>query len=169
MTARHLFIIYGLDVLIVLLAIGAAATANVERTQEPFPRFQLLMPGLLAFVGSMILLSYPDIRDLADPGVWLVSSVGLAAGVCRGALMRMDSDHTFRIVRLWRGRDAAWAGWVMVLFATVQGSIETALRTENPYETTAEAVMLLSGGFLLGRSVVGWLRARAMPHHDLKD
>jgi hypothetical protein len=169
MIARHLFIIYGLDVLIVLLAIGAAATANIERTRQPFPRFQLLMPGLLAFAAALILLSYPDIRDLADPEVWLVSALGLASGGCRGALMRMDSDHTFRVVRLWRGRDSAWAAWVMVLFAAVQGSIETALRAENPYETTAEAVMLLSGGYLLGRSVVSWLRARVMTHHDLKD
>jgi hypothetical protein len=169
MSARHVFIIYGLDVLIVLLAIGSAATANVERTQEPFPRIQLLMPGLLAFAGAVILLSYPDIRDLANPGVWLVSSVGILTGGCRGALMRMDSDHTLRIVRVWRGQDAAWAAWVMVLFATVQGSIETALRAENPYEKTAEAVMLLAGGYLLGRSIVSWLRARAMTHHDLKD
>ena len=168
MSARHLFIIYGLDVLIVLLSIGAAATANVERTREPFPRLQLLMPGLLAFAGAIILLSYPDIRDLADPRVWIVSTVGLVSGGCRGAMMRMDSDHTFRRVRVWHGNDAAWAGWLMVLFAAVQGSIETALRADNPYETTAEAVMLLAGSYLLGRSLVSWLRARAMAHHDLK-
>src|SRR6185437_11420059 len=134
MTARHLFIVYGLDVLIVLLSIGSAASANVERTREPFPRFQLLMPGLLAFAGAMVLLSYPDIRDLADPGVWLVSTVGGLGGACRGALMRLDSDHTFRLVRIWRGQDAAWAAWVMVLFAAVQGSLERALRPDNPYE-----------------------------------
>jgi len=168
MTTRHLFVVYGLDVLIVVLTIGAAASANVERTREPFPRLQLLLPGLLASAAAVILLSYPDIRDLADPGVWLVSTVGLLAGACRGALMRMDCDHTVRIVRVWRGNDAAWAGWVMVLFAVIQGSIETALRAGNPYETTAEAVMLLTGGYLLGRSIVSWLRARAMPHLDLK-
>jgi len=169
MIARHLFFIYGLDILIVLLAIGAVATANPERTRRPFPRLQLLMPGLLAFAAALILLSYPDIRDLADPEVWLVSTVGLVTGACRGALMRMDSDHTFRVVRVWHGRDAIWAAWAMVLFAAVQGSIETALRAENPYEATAEAVMLLSGGYLLGRSVASWLHARALTHHDLKD
>jgi hypothetical protein len=169
MSVRHLFIIYSLDVLIVLLTIGAAASANVERTREPFPRLQLLMPGLLAFAAAAVLLSYPDIRDLADPGVWLVSTVGLVAGAGRGALLHMDCDHALRLVRVWRGSDAAWAGWVMVLFAIAQGSIETALRAGNPYETTAEAVMLLSGGYLLGRSVVSWLRARALPHLDLKD
>lgn len=168
MTARHLFIIYGLDVLIVLLSIGSAASANVERTREPFPRLQLLMPGLLALAGAIVLLSYPDIRDLPDPGVWLVSTVGLVAGGCRGALMRMESDHAFRVVRVEHGRDAAWAGWSMVLSAIVQGSLETALHTGNPYEITAEAVMLLSAGYLLGRATMSWLRARTMPHHALK-
>jgi len=168
MTARHLFIIYGLDVLIVLLAIGAAASANVERTTEPFPRIQLLMPGLLALAGAMVLLSYPDIRDLADPGVLLVSTVGVLGGGCRGALIRIEADHAPRVVRVWRGSDAAWAGWLMVLSAAVQGSIERALRADNPYEKTAEAVMLLAGSYLLGRSIVSWLRARAMAHHGLK-
>jgi hypothetical protein len=28
--------------------------------------------------------------------------------------------------------------------------------------------MLLAGSYLLGRSIVSWLRARAMAHHDLK-
>ena len=168
MTARHLFIIYGLDVLIVMLAIGAAASANVERTPEPFPRIQLLMPGLLALAGAMVLLSYPDIRDLADAGVLLVSTVGVLAGGCRGALMHMDSDRTLRLVRVWRGQDAAWAGWVMVLLAAVQGSIERALRADNPYEKSAEAIMLLAAAYLIGRSIVGWLRARTMTHHDLK-
>jgi hypothetical protein len=54
-----------------------------------------------------------------------------------------------------------------VLFATIQGSIETGLRTENPYEATAEFFMLLASGYLLGRSVVAWLRARTATHHDL--
>jgi hypothetical protein len=169
MNARHLFFVYGLDIVIVLLAIGAAATANLERTRDPFPRFQLLMPGLLAVAGAIILFSYPDIRDITNPEVWLVSAGGLLAGACRGAMMRLDSDQARRTVRVWHGRDAVWAAWIMVVFAAVQGSIETALRDENPYETTAEAVMLLAGGYLLGRSIVAWLRARSLAHHDLKD
>jgi hypothetical protein len=169
MNARHLFIIYGLDVVIVLLAIGAAATANVERTREPFPRFQLLMPGLLAFAGGVILLSYPDIRDLAEPAVWMAPLIGVVGGGCRGALMRLEADRASRTVRVWHGRDAAWASWVMVLFATIQGSLETALQANNPYETTAEAAMLLSGGYLLGRSVVSWVRAQVLADRTLKD
>jgi hypothetical protein len=169
MNAAHLFFTYGLDILIVLLTIGAAATANVERTRRPFPRFQLMMPGLLAFAAAAILVSYPAIRDLAYDEVWLVSGIGAAGGACRAALMRMDTDHSHRMVRVWHGRDAAWAAWVMVLFAALQGSVETAMQAGNLYEITAESVMLLSGGYLLGRSVVSWLRARTLTHHDLKD
>ena len=163
-----LAIMYSLDLVILLLAIAGALVAGRERRQRRVPRWHLLIPGLAGMMGTLILLSYPDIRDLADPGVWLVLSVGLLTGGCRGALMRLDSDHTFRIVRIWRGQDAAWAAWVMVLFATVQGSLERALRPDNPYEATAEAAMLLAGTYLLGRSLVSWLRARAMTHHDLK-
>ena len=61
------------------------------------------------------------------------------------------------------------SAWTMVLFAAVQGSIETGLRAENPYESTAELLMLLASGYLLGRSVVAWLRARSATHRDLQE
>jgi len=167
MTMRELVIMYGLDLLIVLLATGAAVTAHPERTPLPFPRRQLLLPGVLAFAGTLILLAYPEIRDLANPEVWLVASAGLAVGALRGWALKLDADHAHRLVRLERGRDAAWVAWTMVLFAAVQGAIETGLRAENPWESTAEALMLLSSGFLLGRAVVAWLRACRAVHHDL--
>ena len=164
---KHLLLMYGLDLLIVLLAIGAAVTANPERSAEPFPRLQLLLPGLLGFAGTVILLSYPEIRDLANPEVWLVAAAGMMIGGLRGWAMKMDSDRAHRLVRVHRGGDSSWVGWTMVLFATLQGAIETGLRTENPYEATAEFLMLLASGYLLGRALVAWLRARTAPHHDL--
>ena len=169
MSVSHLVVIYGLDLLIVLLAIGAAATANLERTLQPFPRRHLLLPGLLAFAGGLILLVYPDIRDLPVPEVWLVGVAGTLAGAARGAGIRLDCDQAQRQVRVHRGRDAAWAAWTMVLFAIIQGSLETGLKANNPYETTAEFLMLLAGGYLLGRSVVAWVRARAATHRDLHE
>jgi hypothetical protein len=166
---RHLLLMYGLDLLIVLLAIGAVATANPERTPEPFPRLQLLLPGLLGFAGTLILLAYPDIRDLADPEVWLVAAGGMLIGAVRGWAMKIEADHAHRLVRVPRGRDAFWVACVMLLFAAIQGAIETGLRSENPYETTAEFLMLLASGYLLGRSLVAWLRARTAAHHDLME
>ncbi|HYD07282.1 MAG TPA: hypothetical protein VEC60_16220 [Reyranella sp.] len=164
---KHLVVMYGLDLLIVLLAVSAAVMANAERSAIPFPRRQLLMPGLLAFSGTVILLAYPEIRDLANPEVWTVAAAGMAVGALRAALLRIESDRRHRLVRLERGGDAVWFGWLMVAFAVLQGSIETGLRAENPYEATAEFLMLLCSGYLLGRSLVAWLRACTAAHHDL--
>jgi len=167
MSERQFLIMYGLDLLIVLLAIGAALTANPERKTVPFPRRQLLLPGGLAFAGTLILLSYPEIRDLANPEIWLVCAAGLIAGALRGWALTLESDRAHRQVRVMRGGDAMWVGWIMVLFTAIQGTIETGLRAENPYEATSEFFMLLASGYLLGRSAVAWLRSRTAVHHDL--
>src|SRR3954469_19946064 len=107
---------YGLDLLIVLLALAGALSATAEWRKRPLPRWRLLVPGVLGFIGTLILLSYPDIRDLADPQMWTIGVVGLAIGALRGGVMRIDSDHAFAVVRLRNGRDAAWVAWTLVLF-----------------------------------------------------
>jgi hypothetical protein len=129
---KPLAIMYGLDAVILLLAIVGALVAMRERQQRPVPRWHLLVPGLASTVGTLILLSYPDIRDLADPQMWTVGLAGIAVGALRGWAMRLDSDHAFAQVRLRSGGDAAWVAWVLVLLAAVQGAIETGLRAENP-------------------------------------
>jgi hypothetical protein len=160
-------IMYGLDLLILLLAIAGALVAQCERNQRQVPRWHLLVPGLASLTCTLILLSYPDIRDLADPQMWTVGFAGMAVGAVRGWAMHMDSDHAFGRVRLHNGGDGAWVAWTLVLLAALQGAIETGLRAENPYEATAEFFMLIAGGYLLGRSVVVWLRARSGTHVDL--
>lgn len=158
---------YGLDLLILLLAVVGALFARPGTRKKPMPQWYLLIPGLASLLCTVILLSYPDIRDLADPQMWMIGFVGVAIGAARGWAMRMDCDHAYALVRLRHGADAAWAAWILVLLATLQGVIETGLRADNPYEATAELVMLIVGGYLLGRSVVGWLRARSGAHVDL--
>jgi len=158
---------YGLDLAILLLAIAGALIAGRERQQRQVPRWHLLVPGLASTIGTLILLSYPDIRDLADPQMWTIGLAGVAVGAVRGWALQMDSDHASARVRLHSGGDAAWVAWALVLLAALQGAIETGLRKENPYETTAELFMLITGGYLLGRSVVAWLRARSGMHVDL--
>jgi hypothetical protein len=167
MTLHHLLLTYGLDMLIVLLAILATVTANPERARHPFPRRQLLLPGLLSSAGSLILLVSPDIRDVAAREAWLVAAAGMLVGAGRGWRLRIDSDRTRRLVRVLSGHDATWVGGMMVVFAALQGGLEDGLRSGNPYEHTAEVLMLLPGGYLLGRSLIAWLRACAAPHHDL--
>jgi hypothetical protein len=160
-------LVYGLDLLIVLLAFGAVVAAVPERHPAPFPRWRLLLPGLLAISGTIILLSYPDIRDLADPQMGLIGLLGMLVGALRGWAMRIESDQAHRLVRVHRGGDASWAAWAMVLFAAIQGAIETQLSAENPYEPSAELLMVICSGYLFGRSLTAWLRARTLTHHDL--
>src|SRR5690349_15274764 len=142
---------YGLDLLILLLALGGALVANGERRQRLVPRNRLLLPGVLSMSGSLILLSYPQILDLANPEAWTVAAVGILVGAVRAWMMSLQPDQAFRVVRLERADDGLAAGSLMSLFAAVQGGIETGLHAENPYESTAEFLMLLTGGYLLGR------------------
>ena len=162
-------IMYGLDLLILLLAIAGALVARGERNQQRVPRWYLLVPGLAGTMCTLILLSYPDIRDLADPQMWTIGLAGVLVGALRGWAMHMDADHAFSQVRLRSGGDAAWVAWGLVVLAATQGAIETGLRAENPYEATAELFMLVAGGYLLGRSVVTWLRAGSGTHVDLQE
>jgi hypothetical protein len=84
-------------------------------------------------------------------------------------MMSLQVDQAFGLARLHRAGDGIMVGGLMAVCAAVQGGIETGLHSENPYETTAELLMLLTGGFMLGRSIILWLRARTGPHVDLKE
>ena len=158
---------YGLDLVIVLLAVGAALAAHGERHRWPVPRGRLLLPGVLAIFGTAILLSYPDIRDVAAPKLWLISAAGVGVGGMRGGLMTIDASPS-GLISLHHGGDGAWVGWAMALCASIQGSIETGLSAGNLYEATAELLMLLCSGYLLGRSLVAWLRACLLPRVAVK-
>jgi|KBSSwiStaDraftv2_1062776.scaffolds.fasta_scaffold341815_2 hypothetical protein len=166
---QTLVIMYGLDLLILLLALGAALVANGERHGRLVPRNRLVLPGVLAILGAVVLLAYPEIRDLADLQAWSVGLTGVACGTLRGWFMNLQVDQAFGVTRLHRAGDGIVVGGLMTVCAAVQGGIETGLHAENPYETTAELMMLLAGGFMLGRSVILWLRGRTSPHVDLKE
>jgi hypothetical protein len=161
--AGSIAILYGLDLLILLLAMGAALAAHGERHRWPVPRGRLLLPGLLATLGSAILLVSPEIRDATLPHLGTVGLAGLATGALRGRLMTIDADHIQGAVRLHRGQDGAWAGWTMAACAAIQSLIETGLPPDNLYEASAELLMVLCSGYLLGRSLIAWLRAGRLP------
>ena len=48
-------------------------------------------------------------------------------------------------------------------------TIEIRLRQQNPFETTVELPMVLAAGYLLGSSIVAWLRAGSIAHTDLRE
>lgn len=124
---------------------------------------------MLAFLSTVTLFGYPQFRDLLNVQVWLIAFLAIAVGGVRGAMLDMDSDHNWRLLRLTGAADARWVALLLLLVAAVQAGVEIHTLAENPYEPTAELLMLLMGSYLLGRSLVGWIRAGQLQHVALRD
>jgi hypothetical protein len=99
----------------------------------------------------------------------MVIAFGLLAGSARGATIFLESDRVHGVVRLRNALDGPIAGALLALAGVVQFAIEIALAAESPYETTSELIMALTSGYLLGRSLAAWRRARQIDHADLTD
>jgi hypothetical protein len=164
-----LFNLYVIDAVMVLSALCSAISAFGERRPVPMPRWRLLMPGLFALLSTVLVLAFPVPSDLMDAEFWTVLVVSILIGVARGTFIAMASDHYWRLVRLEHGLDAFVAAVGLVLVGIVQFAIEVATHAENHVETTFEFIMSVIAGYLLGRSIAAWFRARALHHHDLKE
>ena len=140
-----------------------------EARREPIPRRRLLFPGLFALLATVLVLAFPEPGDLMDVQFWFVLIVCILIGMVRGAFIGMASDHYWRLVRLDRGIDAVLASIAVLIVGLIQFVIETSTGTENYAETTFEFIMSVISGYLFGRSIAAYFRARALHHHDLKE
>ena len=161
--------LYTIDAVMVLAALCAVVSALGEARRRPIRRELLLMPGAFALLATILLLAFPTTSDLLDTGFWTVLLVTVLIGVARGAFIGMASDHYWKLVRLDHGIDALLAAVGVLLVAIVQFAIEVSTGAENHAETTFEFVMAVISGYLLGRSIAAWFRARTLHHHDLKE
>jgi hypothetical protein len=160
---------YAVDGVMLALALAAALCAVALTRHRIMPSWVVPAPGVLASLASIALLSYPDVRDLLELQVWSIASVGILAGAARGQFMRLDSDHNWRLVRLRWAYDWMWVALAVLLLAILQFAIEIRLRQQNPFETTVELPMVLASGYLLGASLVAWVRSGSIAHSDLHD
>ena len=161
--------LYVIDAAMVLCAAGAVASSVGEARREPIPRRRLLFPGLFALLATVLVLAFPEPGDLMDVQFWFVLIVCILIGMVRGAFIGMASDHYWRLVRLDRGIDAVLASIAVLIVGLIQFVIETSTGTENYAETTFEFIMSVISGYLFGRSIAAYFRARALHHHDLKE
>jgi hypothetical protein len=160
---------YAVDGAMLALAIGAVISAARLTGQRIVSRWMVLAPGVLASLAAIALLSYPDVRDLLQLEVWSIAAIGILAGGTRGQLMRQDSDHNWRLVRLNWLYDWLGVAIAVLLLAILQFAIEIRLRQQNPFETTVELPMVLASGYLLGASLLAWIRAGSIAHSDLHE
>lgn len=164
-----LFNLYVIDTVMVLSAVCGVIGAAGESRRLPIPRWRLLMPGLFAMISTILVLAFPAPSDLMDAQFWTVLIVCVLVGAVRGTFIGMASDHYWKLVRLDRGIDALLAALAVLVVGIVQFAIEAKTGAENSTETTFEFVMSVIAGYLLGRSIAAWFRARGLHHHDLKE
>ena len=128
-----------------------------------------MLPGAFALLSAILMIAFPQLSDLFDAQYWTVLVVSILMGVVRGAFIGMASDQNWRLVRLDRGVDALVAAVGVLLVAIVQFTIEASTGAENRAESTFEFAMSVIAGYLVGRSIAAWFRARALHHHDLQE
>lgn len=163
-SALHLFIA---DAVMMLLAIGCALGIFHERRRRTVKRWRVLVPGLLAFAATVVLVVYPTARDLHQPQLWMVALLALLLGSARGAALSLFSDHNWGLVRVRRTYDGVVFALVLVLLATFVTGIEVRAGAKTHLAPALEFAMTVVSFFLLGRSIAGWIRAGMIAHDDL--
>jgi uncharacterized membrane protein len=161
--------LYVIDAVMVACAAGAVAAAAGEARRLPVRRRRLIYPGVFALLSTFLVLAFPQPSDFMDSQFWLILIVCALFGSVRGAFLGMASDHYWHLVRIDRGIDALAASCVFLIIAILQFIVEIFTGSENQIETTFEFIMAVIAGFLFGRSIAAYLRARALHHHDLHE
>jgi len=157
--------IYVIDTVMVLCAAGAVASAVGEAHRQPMRRRHLLIPGSFAMLATILVLAYPVPSSMMDAEFWSVLIVSVLVGAVRGAFIGMASDHYWKLVRL----DHGWDSLLATIVVLIVGIIQFAIESSNGAETTFEFIMSVVSGYLFGRSIAAYFRARALHHHDLKE
>jgi hypothetical protein len=161
--------LYVVDSVMVLCAAGAVASSYGESKRQPIRRRHLVFPGVFALLSAILVLAFPAPSDLMDSKFWLILLVCILIGAVRGAFLGMAADHYWKLVRVDHGIDALLGSIAVLIIAVIQFYIEASAGAENHAETTFEFVMSVIAGYLFGRSVAAWFRARALHHHDLQE
>ena len=161
--------LYTVNTAMVIAALGSVVSAVGEARRQPIKRWRLLLPGAFALLATILMIAFPKMSDLEDAQYWTVLVVSVLIGVARGAFIAMASDQNWRLVRLDHGLDALLAALGVLFVAIVQFAIEASTGAGNRAETTFEFAISVISGYLLGRSIAAWFRARSLHHHDLRE
>jgi hypothetical protein len=155
------------DIGLIVLALAALASTRFQARRQLVRRWNLLLPGVLATLGSVSNLVFPHAADLFNLQIVTAGVIGFLIGAARGAFMGMDYDQRWGLVRLHDGRDELVVASLFSLAAVIHFAIEMTINRVNPYMPSGVLALNLTGGYLLGRSVIGWIRAGRIDHTDL--
>lgn len=156
--------------IILLAALVSAFVIIPESNGRNIKRWQLLVPGVSAAGGALVLIVYPDILQLWRAQLWDIGLGAVFVGAVRGYFMRKDSDRVCKLVRVDPAGDGRWAANLLVLLAVVEIVVELITPPDDhTYLPIVELSTIIPAGYLLGRSVLAWIRTGTMDHVDLRD
>jgi hypothetical protein len=161
--------VYVAHAIMLLAALGAVAFVIPQSHGHRVKRWRLLMPGGLAAFSALVLIAYPDFADLRQFDMWTFGLCTTLVGAVRGRFIGMQVDQRWNLVRVRHAPDGRWAALLLALFTLVQFVIELTLPEDHPYDPTIEFVMIVFGGYLLGRSIAAWSHSRYIDHTDLHE
>jgi len=152
--------------LMLLCAIAAACNALPESTGRIVPEWRPAMTALLAALSALALVAYPTWGELKNPGLWMFAILAAVAGFARGYWLRIDVDHSWRLIRLQKAFDCLIATVALTGLALVEIALAAIGPADQP---TMELGLTVIASFLVGRLAAVQLRARQEPQSDLHD
>jgi len=150
-----------------VVACGLAIRREVQ--MKPLRQWHLYAPALIGLLTALVLLLLVPPLTGQRVVVWgLGFAAGFAIGLLRGALMRIQVDQMWVLVRLPHAKCALIA--VVLLGLLMLGRIAADLAGPQgaPYLLPLTAAIAWCAGFLAGRSAGVAGRIRRAPHVELR-
>jgi hypothetical protein len=152
--------------LMLVCAVAAAYSALPESTGRIVPEWRPAVTALLAAMSALALIAYPTWGELKNPGLWMFAILAAVAGGARGYWLRLDVDHSWRLMRLRKAHD----GFIAAAGLSGLALVEIALAAIGPADQpTMELGLTVVASFLVGRSAAVLVRSRQEPQSDLHD
>lgn len=152
----------------VMLLCACAATwaALPESTGRIVPAWRPAVTALLAALCALSLIAYPTWGELKNPGLWMFAILAALAGAARGCWLRLDVDHSWRLIRLRKAFDCLIAAAGLIGLSLIEIVLAASGPADQP---TMELGLAVVAAFLVGRSAAVLVRSRQEPQSDLHD
>jgi hypothetical protein len=147
------------DAALIALSIGAFLAALYERNRT-LAHWHVLLPGLLSAGAAVAIVAYPRLSDLWEPERLLVFALVLLAGMVRGALAKVVTDHVHGLAQLRPSPDALVVAGLQAAFAVIDTLLDIQAGGLTHVTSTIEVIQIVAAAYLLGRSFGLWRNLR---------
>ncbi|MBI3196363.1 MAG: hypothetical protein HYZ40_02400 [Rhodospirillales bacterium] len=164
-------VILNLNLLHLVLFLGALASVGLalrEIRGRAMRRWQLFTLPLVATLMALILLLF---QLAARQPPWMFGAafaLGLAAGAARGAILKLEVDQNWRLVRPPTRRALFWVALALAVAAGFEIGGALAGPPGALWRLAGAGIAMLCAGLLVGRAAAFAVRLGQAPHVDLR-